>query len=101
MNIPNDASLPSNFRFFGLDATGRIGSDAMAIIDHLCGTNTANYIPNQYTRDARKRFYMRMSVICARAHAQAVLMWNSCQVVGTIRNSDDYPLADFDPTIDQ
>ena len=67
MQVQSEAVLESKFRFFGVDATGRLGIDAKAIIDMLCGGNVANHDSDPHMKEAKKRLYMRVSVVCMRA----------------------------------
>ncbi len=93
---PEDALDPA-YRFFALDATGRISIEAMEIIDLICGTNVANFKPDPHVTAAKRRLYMRLSVICARAIASAMRFWRSrTACINNIGVLDGYPVADFD-----
>lgn len=100
MGVPAEAPLNPQFKFFAMDATGRLSTEAQHFIDHLCGLHTANLIPRRAIKHARQQLYMRLSVVCAQAVGTAIQAWrNRAAIVlgpGEYATMVPYPESDED-----
>jgi hypothetical protein len=99
MGVNANVNLDTKFKFFCLDATGRLGDNARELVKLVCGTDNANHDRDQSIRAARKRFYLKISVVCAKAIATAIIAWKNRQamIVRPPIRPIDPPLEDIDP----
>ena len=71
----------------------------MDMVNIICGTDTANHERDPYIREAKKRFFMKVSVVCAKAVATACLEWKNRSVLAVQDGAGTYPYPyeDYDP----
>jgi hypothetical protein len=99
MGVNTNVNLNTKFKFFCLDATGRLGDNARELVTLVCVTDNVNHDGDQSVRAARKRFYLKLSVVCAKAIASAIIAWKNRQamIVRPPIRPIDPPLEDIDP----